>query len=48
MKDLAITGSDIMTHFKISPSATVGILLKKTLARVMNDITTRNTKKQIF
>lgn len=48
MKDLAVKGWDIITHFKLSPSATIWLLLKKTLARVINDIKKRNTKKEIF
>ena len=48
MKDLAINGSDIMTHFTLPASAVVWVLLKKTLARVINDIKVRNTKKEIF
>ena len=48
MKDLAIDGWDIISHFKIKPGPTIWILLKKTLARVINDIKTRNTKQEIF
>jgi hypothetical protein len=48
MKNLAVNGWDILTHFKLSPSATIWVLLQKTLARVINDIKTRNTKKEIF
>ncbi|HMS91620.1 MAG TPA: hypothetical protein PKC87_05335, partial [Candidatus Absconditabacterales bacterium] len=48
MKDLAIDGSDIIKQFKLIPGPIVGTLLKKTMARVISDITTRNDKKQIF
>ena len=48
MKDLAINGWDIVEHFKLSPSPIIGDLLKKALAWVINDIASRNTKKNIF
>ena len=48
MKNLAIDGSDIIKQFKLKPSAVIGLLLKKTLARVIDDIKKRNTKKEIF
>jgi len=48
MKQLAINGSDIIKQFKLKPGPTIWVLLKKTLARVMNDLKTRNTKKQIY
>ena len=48
MKQLVIDGWDIMTTFGLPAGPTIGKLLKKTFERVMTDITTRNTKKQIF
>ena len=48
MKDLAVSGSDILARFKLKPSPIIWVLLKKTLARVINDIKKRNTKKEIF
>ena len=48
MKNLAVDGSDIIKQFKLKPSAVIGLLLKKSLARVIDDIKKRNTKKEIF
>jgi len=48
MKDLAIDGWDIMKEFKLPASPTIWMLLQKTMTRVMSDLKTRNTKKQIF
>lgn len=48
MKDLAVDGWDIMKQFKLKSSPAIWVLLKKTLARVINDIKKRNTKKDIF
>ena len=48
IKQLVINGGDIMTTFGLPAGPTIGKLLKKTFERVMTDITTRNTKKQIF
>lgn len=48
MKNLAVDGGDIIKQFKLKPGPTIWVLLKKTLARVMSDLKTRNTKKQIF
>lgn len=48
MKQLVVDGGDIMTACGLPAGPTIGKLLKKTLERVMVDITTRNTKKQIL
>jgi len=48
MKNLAIDGWDIIKQFKLKPGPAIWVLLKKTLARVMSDLKTRNTKKQIY
>jgi len=48
MKNLAIDGGDIMKELKLPAGPAIGTLLKKTLERVMGDIKSRNTKKEIF
>ncbi len=48
MKDLAINGSDIITHFKLPASPVIWTLLQKALARVIDDIKKRNVKTEIF
>ena len=48
MKHLAVNGSDIIKQFKLKPGPAIWVLLKKTLARVMSDLKTKNTKKQIY
>lgn len=48
MKDLAVNWADIIKQLKLKPSATIGILLKKALERVMSDIKIRNTKHEIL
>jgi hypothetical protein len=48
MKQLAVSGEDIMKQCKLNAWPKIGELLKKTLARVIDDIKKRNTKKDIF
>ncbi|MFA6256668.1 MAG: HD domain-containing protein, partial [Candidatus Absconditabacterales bacterium] len=48
MKQLAVSGEDIMKQCKLNAGPKIGELLKKTLARVIDDIKKRNTKKDIF
>lgn len=48
MKQLVVDGWDVIKQFKLKAWPDIGMLLKKTLARVLIDIKKRNTKKEIY
>jgi hypothetical protein len=48
MKQLAVTGNDIMKKFKIKAWPKIWELLEIAMERVIDDIKERNTKEKIF
>lgn len=48
MKQLAVTGNDIMKKFKIKEWPSIGKLLEIAMERVIDDIKWRNDKEKIF
>ncbi|MCX6822930.1 MAG: hypothetical protein NTX91_02940, partial [candidate division SR1 bacterium] len=48
MKQLTVSGSDIMKKFKLKAGPKVGELLEMAMERVIDDIKDRNTKEKIF
>lgn len=48
IKELAVDGDMLMKHFKLSPSKLIWMLLKQAFDWVLNDIKTRNTKREIL
>jgi hypothetical protein len=48
MKQMAVSGNDIMKQFKLKAWPRVGELLEIAMDRVIDDIKDRNTKEKIF
>lgn len=48
IKQLAINGSDLMQDFWLTPGPQIGTLLQKAFEWVMNEVTARNTKEEIY
>ena len=48
MKNLAVTGNDIMEEFNLSPGTIIGELIMRAFEWVINDIPKRNHKERIF
>ncbi|MFA7717269.1 MAG: HD domain-containing protein [Candidatus Absconditabacterales bacterium] len=48
MKQLAVSGDDVMKKFKLKAGPQVGVLLEKAMERVIDDIKGKNTKEKIF
>jgi hypothetical protein len=48
MKQLAVSGDDVMKKFKLKAWPQVGVLLEKAMERVIDDIKGKNTKEKIF
>lgn len=48
MKQLAVNGNDLMKTLGIAPGPDVGTLLEAAFERVLEDVTSRNTKEHIF
>jgi tRNA nucleotidyltransferase (CCA-adding enzyme) len=48
MKQLAVNGNDLMQEFSIAPWPELGELLATIFERVITDVTTRNSKEEIY
>ena len=48
IKQLAVDGKTIMKYFNLEPSKFIWELIRKSFDRVLNDIKTRNKKKEIL